>query len=346
MYPYSFIVIITELYNIAKKNTEGQVPKMKENLRYYLGKLLELILTLALVSLLTFGAFSIIPGDTASAILGPDASEAQLEAMRNRLGLNDPLHERYLDWIGGVFTGDLGESTFYNVPVSELIATRLPVTFGLSLLALLWVLAISIPSSILSSRHPGRLLDQIFSIIGHITFAIPPFVLSLLSILIASSVFGIFTVGRYVAPEVSFAQYISCLMLPAFCISLPKIAMTFKLLRSAILEEKSRDYVRTSRGHGLSEFKIMFTHIVPNSSVSLMTAISIVLSDLLGGSLIVEQVFNLPGLGRLLLSGINHRDFPLLSGIVLYLAFMMVILYFLCDIISSAIDPRMRLHRR
>jgi peptide/nickel transport system permease protein len=132
-------------------------------------------------------------------------------------------------------------------------------------------------------------------------------------------------------------------MLPAFAIALPKIAMTFKFLRSSIIEQKASDYVATAKSHGLSDIKIMFRHILPNSNVSSITVISLVLSDILGGSLIVEQVFNLPGLGRLLLSAISQRDFPLLSGIVFYLALVTVLLYFAADIFSSLSDPRIRL---
>ncbi|MCQ2467401.1 MAG: ABC transporter permease [Clostridia bacterium] len=316
---------------------------MKARVSYILSKLLEFILTLLLVSLLTFAAFSIIPGDTASAILGPDATPEQLAILREKLGLNVPLYQRYLSWLGGAFTGNLGESTAFGVPVSELIASRLPVTLGLSAIALVIVIVIAYPSAILSSRKPGKTLDQVFSVFGHISFAIPQFVLSLIVILLCSTVFNYFQVGKYVEPSKDFLAYINCLLLPAFCVSVPKIAMTFKFLRASILAEKGSDYVRTSKSRGLSDIKIMFKHILPNSTVSVITALSVVLADLLGGSLVVEQVFNLPGLGRLLIQAISRRDFPLLSGIVFYLATMMVILYFVTDILISIVDPRIKM---
>lgn len=145
------------------------------------------------------------------------------------------------------------------------------------------------------------------------------------------------------SPSDDFIGYVGCLILPSFAIALPKIAMSFKFLRSSIIEQRTSDYVRTSKSHGLSDLKILIRHVLPNSNVSSITIISIILSDILGGSLIVEQVFNLPGLGRLLLSAISRRDFPLLSGIVFYLAFITVILYFLSDIAASLADPRIRL---
>ena len=310
---------------------------------YLIGKLIELLLTLFVVSLLVFAAFSIIPGDAARVMLGPDASQAQVDLLRAQLGLDKPLIVRYGTWMLGVFTFNPGISYAYHVNVSELIAQRLPVTLGMSAIAMIMVIVISYPLAVLSARRPGRIGDQICSVIGHILFAIPPYVASLLLILMASSVFSLLTVGNYVTPSEDFIGYVGCLILPSFTIALPKIAMSFKFLRSSIIEQKAADYVRTSKSHGLSDFKIMMRHVLPNSNVSSITVISIILSDILGGSLIVEQVFNLPGLGRLLLSAISRRDFPLLSGIVFYLALITVLLYFISDIAASLADPRIRL---
>ncbi len=307
-------------------------------------KAAELLATLLLVSLFTFLAFSVIPGDTARVMLGANATQEQVEALRAELGLDQPMPVRYASWLGGAFTGNLGNSTQYRTSVAGLIAGRLPVTLGMSVIAFVMIIGISYPLAILSSRRPGKLADQICSVLGHVLFAIPPFVLSLLLILIFGSILKNFTIGNYVGPNVNFGLYVQSLLLPAFAIALPKIAMTFKFLRSSIIEQKASDYVATAKSHGLSDVKIMLRHILPNSNVSSITVISLVLSDILGGSLIVEQVFNLPGLGRLLLSAISQRDFPLLSGIVFYLAALVtVLLYFAADIFSSLSDPRIRI---
>ena len=316
---------------------------MQSKAGYLIGKLIELILTLLLVSLLVFAAFSVIPGDTARVMLGPDASEAQVAVLRTQLDLDKPLFVRYGTWLLGLFTFNPGTSYAYNMSVAELIGQRLPVTLGMSIIAMVMVIVISYPLAVLSARKPGRLGDQICSITGHILFAIPPYVASLLLILLAGSLFSLLTVGTYVSPSDDFFGYVGCLLLPSFAIALPKIAMSFKFLRSSIIEQRTSDYVRTSKSHGLSNMKILIRHVLPNSNVSSITVISIILSDILGGSLIVEQVFNLPGLGRLLLSAISRRDFPLLSGIVFYLAFITVLLYFLSDIAVSLADPRIRL---
>jgi ABC-type dipeptide/oligopeptide/nickel transport system permease component len=310
---------------------------------YLTGKLIELILTLLFVSLLVFTAFSIIPGDTARVMLGPQASESQVALLRAELGLDKPLIIRYGTWIWGLLSFNPGTSYAYNMSVGELICQRLPVTIGMSALAMIMVILISYPLAVLSARKPGRLGDQICSVIGHILFAIPPYVASLLLILLSGSLFSLLTVGTYVDPSDDFFGFVGCLLLPSFAIALPKIAMSFKFLRSSIIEQRTADYVRTSKSHGLSDLKILVRHVLPNSNVSSITIISIILSDILGGSLIVEQVFNLPGLGRLLLSAISRRDFPLLSGIVFYLALITVLLYFISDIASSLADPRIRL---
>ena len=316
---------------------------MQSKAGYLIGKLIELLLTLLLVSLLVFAAFSVIPGDTARVMLGPDASETQVAVLRIQLGLDKPLFVRYGSWLLGLFTFNPGTSYAYNMSVAELIGQRLPVTLGMSIIAMVMVIIISYPLAVLSARKPGRLGDQICSVTGHILFAIPPYVASLLLILLAGSLFSLLTVGTYISPSDDFLGYVGCLLLPSFAIALPKIAMSFKFLRSSIIEQRTSDYVRTSKSHGLSNMKILIRHVLPNSNVSSITVISIILSDILGGSLIVEQVFNLPGLGRLLLSAISRRDFPLLSGIVFYLAFITVLLYFLSDIAASLADPRIRL---
>lgn len=315
----------------------------KQKVLFVLRKAVELLATLLLVSLLTFLAFSVIPGDTARVMLGANATPEQVAALRSELGLDRPMIVRYLSWLGGAFTGNLGSSTQYRTSVAGLIVSRLPVTLGMSILAFLMIILISYPLAVLSSRKPGKIADQICSVLGHVLFAIPPFVLSLLLIYLFGSLFRNFSVGNYVGPNINFGLYLQSLMLPAFAIALPKIAMTFKFLRSSIIEQKASDYVATAKSHGLSDLKILVRHILPNSNVSSITVISIVLSDILGGSLIVEQVFNLPGLGRLLLSAISQRDFPLLSGIVFYLALVTVLLYFTADIFSSLSDPRIRI---
>ncbi len=310
---------------------------------FFVKRIGQLLVTLFLVSLITFAAFSIVPGDPARIMLGPTASEAKVEALREELGLNRPLHVRYSDWLAGAMTGDLGKSVSFDEPVSSLIWQKLPVTFAVAVISLLMTILLSFPLAMLASRRPGKIIDQIISVISHVFFAIPPFVIGLLLIMFLGITFNIVLDNTYVPMSESFFGFIGCLLVPSLAIAIPKIAMSVKFLRASILSEKQKDYVRTAKSHGLSDTDVMLRHIVPNSLVPIITVLSIITSDILGGSLIVEQTFNLPGIGRLLLMGISGRDFPLTQGIVLYLAAMIVLIYFLSDILHSLVDPRIRL---
>lgn len=310
---------------------------------FFIKRIIQLLVTLFLVSLITFAAFSIVPGDPARIMLGATASEAKVAALREELGLNRPLPVRYASWLGGALTGDLGESVSFKEPVGKLIWQKLPVTFAIAVIALLMTVVLSFPLAMLASKRPGKWLDQILSIISHIFFAIPPFVIGLLLILFLGLTLNFVIEDNYVPYSESFFGFIGCLMIPSLAIALPKVAMSLKFLRASILSEKGKDYVRTAKSHGLSDAEVMRRHILPNSLVPVITVLSIITSDILGGSLIVEQTFNLPGIGRLLLMSISGRDFPLTQGIVLYLAGMIVIVYFLSDILHSLVDPRIRL---
>ncbi len=312
-------------------------------IRFIASKALQLLLTLLIVSFITFLAFSVIPQDPARTILGPNASPEQVEKLRQELGLDQPLPLQYFQVLKGFATGDLGESVRYQVPVAELISQRLPVTLALGGLALLITLLIALPLGLLSAKRPGRFLDQLIAILTHSFIALPPFIIALLLTLLLGQIFGIFVVGNYVSWEENVGLFLLALLTPAVAIALPKIAMTVKFMRAAILGENSRDYVRTAQSHGLSDTKVLLRHIFPNALIPVLSVLALTATEILGGSLIVEQVFNVPGLGRLLKDAVSSRDFPLLQGIVIYLAAVAVFIYLLLDIINSRLDPRIRL---
>ena len=312
-------------------------------MKYILGKTASLVFTLFLVSVITFAAFSMIPGDPARVMLGVNATDSQVALLRTDLGLDKPLVYQYVHWLKGAATGDLGKSVSTGETVSGLIGQRLPVTLSLGLIALLLTLLLSFPLGLLSAQRPGKTLDHIISVVSHAFASLPPFVLGLLLTLVLGFLFHLFVAGNYVPYQTNFLGFIGCLFVPALAIALPKIAMTVKFLRSSILVEKDRDYVRTAKSHGLTDSKILVRHILPNALIPVLTMLAIITSDILGGSLIVEQTFNLPGLGRLLLQAISGRDFPLLEGIVLYLAALVVLVNFFMDIVYSRVDPRIRL---
>lgn len=310
---------------------------------YIVKKIIQLFLTLFVVSLITFFAFWVVPGDPARIMLGPNATDAQVQNLSTQLGLDQPLPTRYVQWLGGTLRGELGNSLSFNQPVSDLIAQRMPVTLGLSVISLLMTIVASFPLGLLAARRPGKWMDQLFSVVSHTFFSMPPFVVALLLTLMLGLVFNLFVVGQYTSIQDSFWGFVSSLIVPSLAIALPKIAMAMKFLRSSIISESQKEYVRTAKSHGLSDGAVMRKHILPNALVPIITVFSIISSEILGGSLIVEQTFNLPGLGRLLLQGIGGRDFLLTQGIVIYLAFMIVLVYFSSDILHSLVDPRIRL---
>lgn len=310
---------------------------------YIAKKFIQLILTLVLVSIITFAAFWIVPGDPARIILGPNATPEQVSLLSEELGLDRPLGVRYLEWLGGALTLDMGESLSFKTPVTDLIAQKLPVTLALSVISLLMTMIVSFPLAMIAARRPGKFTDHVVSVVTHSFFAVPPFVLSLFLTLIFGIGLNLFQVGRFVSHNQDFWGFIGYLIMPSIAIALPKIAMALKFIRSSILSEKEKDYVRTAKSHGLSDSDVMRKHILPNALVPVITVFAIISADILGGSLIVEQVFGLPGIGRLLLQGISSRDFPLTEGIIIYLAGMIAVVYFIADIMHSLIDPRIRL---
>ncbi len=310
---------------------------------YFLKRFIQLLCTLFLVSLITFAAFYVIPGDPARVILGPEASEEQVEALRAELGLDRPLTVRYFEWITGAVQGDLGRSLSFRQPVARLIAQKLPVTLSIAALSLIMTVLVAFPLGIVASRRPGKFLDQFLSVIGHVLFAFPPFVLGLLITLFLGLTLKLFVAGEYISYTDSVPGFIASLFYPSLAVAIPKIAITQKFIRSSIISEREKDYVRTAKSHGLSNINVMLRHIIPNSLVPIITVFSILTSEILGGSLVVEMVFNIPGISRLLIMSIETRDFPLTEGIVLYLALMTVIVYFIADILHSLVDPRIRL---
>jgi len=240
-------------------------------------------------------------------------------------------------------TLNLGQSLSFKTPVNELIAQKLPVTIALSVISLMLTMAVSFPLAMIAARRPGKLTDHVVSVVTHSFFAVPPFVLSIFLTLIFGIGLKWFQVGVFIPHDRDFWGFIGCMIMPSIAIALPKIAMALKFIRSSILSEKEKDYVRTAKSHGLSDADVMRKHILPNALVPVITVFAIISADILGGSLIVEQVFGLPGIGRLLLQGISSRDFPLTEGIIIYLAGMIAIVYFVADILHSLIDPRIRL---
>ena len=308
-------------------------------MRYTAKKIATMLLTMVIVSFLTFVAFALLSGDAATRQLGTEATPERIEALRAELGLDDPIAVRYARWLLAALRGDLGTSYQYAVPVTELIAQRLAPTLTLTALAFVLIVVCSIPLGLLSGKHPGGTLDRVLTVANQIVMAVPPFFTGILFTYLFGLVLHLFVAGAF--PMGGVSSYLGYLFFPALAVALPRIAMTVKLLRTSILDEAQRDYVRTSMSRGRSRSGILYRHVLKNTLVPLVTFLAMTVADLLAGSVVIEQVFAIPGLGRLLLTSISGRDEPVARAIVVLLACAVVLCNLAADLLARRIDPRL-----
>ena len=315
-------------------------------MKYIIKKILTLIMTLFLVSVAAFLAFQIIPGDVVTSILGTEATPEREEQLREELGLNKPPVVRYFSWAGGVLKGDFGNSYRYSknmnemMPVSELIGDKLPVTLWLAAVALVLIVAVSIPLGVLWARSSNRVLDAALGVLTQITMAVPSFFLGILVTYLFGILLKWFAPGGYVSYKEDFGRFLGYLLFPALSIALPKIAMTARFLRNSMLTEMKADYVRTAYSKGCTKRRVMYGHVLRNAMMPVTTFLGMIIAEIVAGSIVIEQVFGLPGIGRLLISSINTRDFPVVEILILYITFVVIFVYFLVDILYRVIDPR------
>lgn len=314
-------------------------------MRFYIRKLVTLASTVLLVSVITFLVFQVLPGDPAQIVLGVDADPHQLAELRRTMGLERPAAERYAAWIKEAAAGDLGESLRYHRPVKEIVAERMPVTVSLALMSLGLTLLIGIPLGIYVARQDGKFSALLLSALTQLGLAVPSFWLSFVLILLFSVAFKWFPSFGYVPWSENPAQAFRSLLLPSLALAIPGIAVVIRYLRNTLLDQARMDYVRTARSKGLRERAVMYRHILRNSLIPVLTIVGLLIADTLGGSIVVENVFALPGLGNLLITSIGTRDLPLLQTMVLYIAVIVVFINFIVDILYMVIDPRIRLKR-
>lgn len=313
-------------------------------MKFLLKKLITLIITLLIISFLTFTAFSVIPGDASLTRLGKDATEEQIEVLRDKMGLNDPLPVRYVKWIEGVLHGDFGESYRYEgTSVNELLKDRLTVTILLAVLSFVIIVVFSIPLGILSAQFSGKWLDVVTNQLIQIVMAVPSFFLGIILTYIFGITFRLFQPGKFIQPSDDFWGAVKYLLFPALAVALPKIAMVVKFLRGSVLSELGEDYVRTAYSKGNSESRVLYFHVLKNAMIPVITFLAMVVAEILAGSIIVEQVFSVPGVGRLLIGSISNRDFPVVQAIMLYVTTVVVVINFIVDILYQYLDPRVRI---
>lgn len=313
---------------------------MKRTSGYILKKLLTAAATLAAVSVLVFFAFALIPGDPAVKKLGTQATPEALEMMREKMGLNAPLPMRYLKWVTGFIQGDPGISYSYDMPVSSLLWDKLPVTMILVFMAFAILVLISVPLSILHARNEGKRSDKVLLFIGQGIMAVPPFFMGIILTWLFGIVLKIFVPGGYVSYKRDAAGFFYYMFFPALAIALPRIAMTVKLLRAQILKEAREDYVRTAYSRGNPTMAVLYRHVLKNAFLPALTFLSMNLTDMVAGSVVIEQVFGIPGYGRFLLNAILGRDYPVVETIVMGLAAFILLVNMVTDILYRMLDPR------
>lgn len=312
-------------------------------MKFILKKLITLIITLLIISFLTFTAFSVIPGDASLTRLGSNATEEQIEALRDKMGLNDPLPVRYGRWITGVLRGDLGESLRYEATsVSSLLADRLPVTVLLAVISFIIIVIFSIPLGIVAARFAGKWPDTLMNQLTQVVMAIPPFFLGIILTYVFGLILHFFQPGKFVQPSDDFLGAVKYLVFPATAVALPKIAMVIKFLRNSVLAELKKDYVRTAYSKGNGDNRVIYIHVLKNAMIPVITFLAMVVAEILAGSIIVEQVFSVPGVGRLLIGSISNRDYPVVQAIILYVTAVVVIINFTVDILYQYLDPRVK----
>jgi ABC-type dipeptide/oligopeptide/nickel transport system permease component len=311
-------------------------------MKYYIKKILYLLATLIGVSFLVYAAFEIIPGDPALSKLGTDATPEALAALRHEMGLDRPFIVRYLSWLLECFKGNFGVSLSYNRPVIAMIGDKLPITITLTVLSMIFTILISVPTAVLMAKYAKRTLDRTFYVADQVLMAVPSFFLGILLTYVFGMVLHWFKPGGYISYSKDFPGFISYLIMPSVAIAVPKCAMSVKLLRASILEEADKDYVRTAYSRGNSTMQVMYRHVLKNAMIPLVTFWGMAVADMIAGSIVVEQVFGIPGLGRILLTSISNRDYPVVEAVIVLIAFVVCVMSLIVDILYKRIDPRMK----
>jgi peptide/nickel transport system permease protein len=304
-------------------------------------RLVGLLATLAVASVLIFAMLEILPGDPAQLILGTDARPDTLFALRHELGLDQPLPAQFLQWISGMLVGNLGTSHTYHIPVAALIGERLPVSLPLAIASLLLAVLFGIPGGILAAMNNDNWLDRAIRMKTQLLLAIPNFWLAMLLVFI-------FAITLHWLPAGGFSGWnngwgaVRSLILPAIALAAPQAAILARVTRSALLENLDDTYMIAARARGLSENAALYRHALPNALIPVLSIMGLQFSFLLAGTIIIENVFYLPGLGRLIFQAVNQRDLAVVSGASMLLIASVIVVTFLVDLAALAIDPRLR----
>ena len=309
-------------------------------MKYAIKKTATMIITLFFVSVLVFFSFSLIPGNPAVSRLGTEATPEKVAALTHEMGLDRPVMVRFGEWFINVLRGDFGQSYSYRQSVTSLLSDKIKITLMLSVMAIVICAAISVPLGIFMARKSDSKLDIFFSSVNQVIMAIPSFFSGIILTLIFGVILKLFTPGAFVSYKTSFGGCLGYLFFPALSIALPKISMVSKLLKDTVIAESQKEYVRTAYSRGNRTKAVFYRHVLGNALIPVITFMGMTFADIIAGSIIVEQVFSVPGLGRILLTSISGRDYPVIEAIILLLAFFVVMSNLIVDLLYHKFDPR------
>jgi peptide/nickel transport system permease protein len=310
--------------------------------RYIVQRVLAAFPVLLIVTLISFCIMQLVPGDPAVVMAGPQATAKEIEQVRVQLGLDKPFLTQLGTWLYGLLQGDLGRSILLGRGVSQAIAERLPITLTLAFLSFMLTIAIGIPAGIIAALRQNTWIDQTVMTIALIGVSLPNFWLGLMLIIFFSVVLDLLPAGGYVTLSQGFWPWFKSLLLPSLSLGLLQMGLLARITRSTMLEVLRQDYIRTARAKGLPEFVVIGKHAFKNVMIPVITVIGIIFSVLLSGSLVIESVFSVPGVGSLLGSAILRRDYPMIQGGLLLVAWALLMLNILVDVLYAYFDPRVR----
>jgi peptide/nickel transport system permease protein len=311
-------------------------------LGYMVRRVLATIPVMAFVALFVFSLLYIAPGDPAAVIAGEQASPEDVEKIRRALGLDKPFLVRFVEWSGQVLVGNLGTSMFTGLPVTQLIAQRLEPTVSLMIVTLVFAVIVAIPIGVLAAWKAGTRIDAVIMGVAVIGFSVPVFVVGYVLAYVFALELDWFPVQGYTPIARGVWPWLHNLILPAIALGFVYIALIARITRATMLEVLSQDYVRTARAKGLGERAVLFLHALKNAAVPIVTVVGIGVALLIGGAVVTESVFAIPGLGRLTIDAIVRRDYPLIQGIVLMFSFVYVLVNLAVDLLYMLLDPRIR----
>ena len=306
-------------------------------------RLMQTVIVMVIVSFLVFLLLYLVPGDPAQIMLGLDATKAQLDALRHELWLDQPFLLQYWHWLNNLLHGDLGSSISNHQSVTSLISASLPKTFYLGLIALVLSVIISLPAGIISAVRRGSMLDQVITVIANIGMAVPVFWLGILGIYLFSLKLGWLPVQGYTSPFDDLWLSTQKLIMPSILMAVLPLASLTRQTRSSMLEVIRQDYIRTARSKGLKESSVITGHALKNAIIPVITLLGMQVRNLVGGSVLIEQVFNIPGMGRLMVSSVFNKDFLVVQGCILVIALAVCLANLLVDISYGYFDPKIRL---